>query len=174
MNLNFGAGATRYEDYINLDVDPINNPEICVNIFDGIPLESKSVDKVKAMAVLEHFGINQLRDSVLPELWRIMKVGGEIEVLVPDLETLVKRYLEYKRTGETPYRKERPGSNYIYDAEDLDFWIMSDPSLFGSHKVIFDYDFLALTMIGAGFRVKQLEHIDHNLYGIFVKVEKNV
>ena len=172
MNLNFGSGATRYEDYINLDVSPDNNPEILCNILSGVPLENNSVDKVKAMAVLEHFGINQLRDTVLPELWRIMKVDGELEVLVPDLETLAERYIQYKKTGEIPYFKVCSGTSYIYDAEDLDFWIMSDPSQFGSHKVIFDYDFLAKTMIDSGFRVKQLEKINHNLYGILVKVEK--
>ena len=128
-------------------------------------MADNSVEHIKAIAVIEHFNIQELREMVLPEILRILKPGGQIELLVPDLEELAKRYMKYLATGETPYKREGLGTNFLYDAEDLSYWITS----WGEHKTVFDTEYLKKTFEDAGFKTVEIVLCDHNLIGVFEK-----
>ena len=60
-----------------------------------LPCEDEKYDVVYSQHVLEHFGRYEMQ-SVLKEWLRILKVGGEIIIKVPNLEYAMKRILEQK------------------------------------------------------------------------------
>jgi len=65
---------------------------ICWDLRKGIPFALNSFDVVYHSHFLEHVPKEQA-GVVLKECWRVLKPGGIIRVVVPDLEVLARRYL---------------------------------------------------------------------------------
>lgn len=63
------------------------------DIIKGLPLTDSSCDGVYASHVLEHLSLADFR-AALRNTYRILKPGGIFRLVVPDLETLARRYLE--------------------------------------------------------------------------------
>lgn len=172
MKLNIGAGHTKIEGYLNVDIDKDSNPNIIADIRKKIPgVQDNSVERIRMYGVLEHFSLKEIKNQVLPELRRILKVGGILEILVPNLEVLAQRYLYFLETGEIPHKRAGVGTSFEYDGADLNYWIMgAQMTEWDLHKTIFDYNFLEKTMSDAGFGTVKLQKIDHNLFGEFERI----
>jgi len=80
MKLNLGSFTERFGGYLNVDIDPKVNPDICCDIEKGIPLDDNTVSEIKANMILEH-----ITDIifVMNECWRILKPGGIFNIIVP-------------------------------------------------------------------------------------------
>lgn len=82
LKINIGGGLTRFEGFLNLDIDSNSNPDFIVNLeTDTLPFEDNSVDEVKAHHVLEHIGQGYFH--LLQELYRVCKHGAIIDIRVP-------------------------------------------------------------------------------------------
>jgi SAM-dependent methyltransferase len=71
----------------------------------GIPFEDNVFDVVYHSHVLEHIDRTQAK-GFLEECRRVLKPGGAIRVVVPDLETLARRYVHALDTLEIPGSKQ--------------------------------------------------------------------
>ena len=81
MRLNLGSGPWAKEGYINCD--RISHPTVdVVHDLNQVPwpFDDASVEHVYACNILEH--LNNLV-PVMEEIWRILKVGGTAEIIVP-------------------------------------------------------------------------------------------
>jgi hypothetical protein len=82
MKLNLGSGHKRYDGFLNVDDDPLVNPDYIVNIEQfPLPFEDNSVEEIKAHHILEHIG-----DAFIPlmqEFYRICKHGAIIDIIAP-------------------------------------------------------------------------------------------
>jgi SAM-dependent methyltransferase len=78
----------RYERLRRLDPDAV-----CWDLKLGIPFSDASVDVVYHSHVLEHLD-RQDAPGFLCECLRVLKPGGILRVVVPDLEQLARRYLD--------------------------------------------------------------------------------
>lgn len=90
--LNIGCGAWSHPDWVNIDllegVDIISH-----NISDGLPFPDNMFNVVYHSHLLEHIPVkNSL--PFMKECFRVLKPGGVIRVLVPDLEQIARFYLE--------------------------------------------------------------------------------
>lgn len=82
MNLNLGAGDTRYDGFVNCDYDSLTNPDYCFNMETDIwPFPDSSVERVIAHHVFEHMGEGYFH--ALQQLYRVCKHGALIDVRVP-------------------------------------------------------------------------------------------
>lgn len=82
MKLNIGSGYKKYPDFLNVDLDPLTNPDFCINIeTDIFPIESNTVEEIKAYHILEH--ISDGFYHLLKELYRICKHRAIIDIQVP-------------------------------------------------------------------------------------------
>lgn len=81
-----GAFSPHFSNAVvkRFDGDPVTEPDIVCDV-RAIPEKTESFDMVYSSHVLEHFFYYEVRD-VLTEWIRILKVGGEIKILVPNLE----------------------------------------------------------------------------------------
>lgn len=110
------------------------------------PFESKTVDLIVSSHMLEHIdwneGLNFLR-----ECYRVMKVGAVMRIAVPDLATMVVKYLN----GNLHKLDEINLNAASNDQQSFKFWSY----LFDNHKIA--YDINSLTKIGnlAGFQVER-------------------
>jgi predicted SAM-dependent methyltransferase len=90
--VNLGCGLRFDRDWINFDMFPADEGVRKANFLRGIPLASGSADVVYHSHVLEHLELDAARDF-LKECLRVLRPGGIIRVVVPDLEQIVREYL---------------------------------------------------------------------------------
>lgn len=64
------------------------------NLARGIPFGSDSVDMVYHSHLFEHLDKNSAQ-GFLMEIRRVLKTGGVIRIVVPDLESLCRKYLDH-------------------------------------------------------------------------------
>jgi len=72
----------------------------------GIPFDEGSFDVVHHFHLLEHIDREAVA-AFLGECPRVLKPGGSLRVVVPDLEIWSKRYLLSLQSGERGHRKPR-------------------------------------------------------------------
>jgi ubiquinone/menaquinone biosynthesis C-methylase UbiE len=82
MKLNIGSGIKSFEGFVNIDSDPLVNPDYLVDInTESLPFLDDSVDEVKAHHIFEHIGDGFF--NFLKELYRVCKHEAIIDVHVP-------------------------------------------------------------------------------------------
>jgi len=89
--LNLGCGNKYHTDWFNVDMNPRSKEVINANLLKGIPFPDETFNVIYHSQVLEHFPL----ESALPfmkECFRVLKKGGIIRVVVPDLENIVEEY----------------------------------------------------------------------------------
>src|SRR5690606_23946475 len=72
---------------------------LAYDVARGIPAGDASVDMVYHSHMLEHIPRDRVGDF-LREVRRVLKPGGVHRIVVPDLELLVRRYVEHLHACE--------------------------------------------------------------------------
>lgn len=102
MKLNIGQGRTRntlnvitqdHAGWKHIDVCAAYEPDECYDVSAGIREADGSVERIWMGDVLEHFRRVQV-PTVLRECARVLADGGELLVAVPDMTTVMRRWLE--------------------------------------------------------------------------------
>ncbi|MGH8678073.1 MAG: class I SAM-dependent methyltransferase, partial [Burkholderiales bacterium] len=91
--LNFGCGATFHPAWVNLDSSPVSPQVIRHDLREPFPFPANSFDGVYGSHVLEHLEPDAAI-RLLKECHRVLKPGGIVRVVVPDLEVIARLYLE--------------------------------------------------------------------------------
>ena len=91
--LNIACGGRYHKDWTNIDFDADSNLVKKVNILGGLPFEKDTFDVIYNSHFLEHLSPSQAK-FVLKEARRLLKEGGILRIVVPDLENLCKEYLQ--------------------------------------------------------------------------------
>ncbi len=90
--VNVGCGLTFHRDWINLDLVSLAPEVIECDLTRGIPFADESCDAVYSSHVLEHLDETTGR-AMLQECARVLKPGGILRTVVPDLERIAREYL---------------------------------------------------------------------------------
>lgn len=90
--LNLGCGSKFHEAWYNVDMVSHTPQVIQANLLKGIPFPEHFFEVIYHSQVLEHIPKEKAPDF-LNECFRVLKPGGTIRVVVPDLENIVKEYL---------------------------------------------------------------------------------
>jgi len=93
MLLNLGCGRRYRAGWVNVDFTADGPGVIAANLLQGVPFEDNTFDCVYHSHVLEHF-TEEDGAKLIAECWRVLKPGGVIRVVVPDLEKLARWYLQ--------------------------------------------------------------------------------
>ena len=171
--VNCGCGSQAASGWVNFDYF-IGRGVICINLFRPMPLPSDSAAIVFAEHFLEHLGYMNQALAFLKEVFRVLRPGGVIRVIVPD----GAKYLHaYCSAGWDELVKTRPlvldstslGNSRATDIERTvaisrykDYWTATIYStkmelineVFrqnGEHKFCYDYETLAKLFSLAGF-----------------------
>ncbi len=91
--LNLGCGNRYHPDWVNIDIVKTGQNVIQYDLLKGIPFEDNSFDVVYHSHLLEHFS-KSYAPFFIKECFRVLKPGGIIRVVVPDLEGIVREYLK--------------------------------------------------------------------------------
>ena len=104
--LNVACGTRFHNDWINIDFQS-SSPEVnAINILNGLPYDNNSFDVVYSSHFLEHLTKKQA-DFVLSEIIRILKPGGIVRIIVPDLQNICREYLNILSDIQDNFNKKR-------------------------------------------------------------------
>lgn len=90
---NFGCGTTFHPAWDNYDFVPCGAEVRSVDLRRPLPFDDNVYDAVYSAHTLEHLPRNEA-PRVLAEFRRILKPGGILRIVVPDLELMARTYLE--------------------------------------------------------------------------------
>lgn len=92
--LNIGCGRRFHSEWINIDLAPSDPSVMKCDIQKGLPFEPDQFDAIYHSHVLEHLERASAL-AFLRECHRVLRPGGIIRVVVPDLEQIVRGYLKW-------------------------------------------------------------------------------
>jgi hypothetical protein len=151
IKLNLGCGHDYRDGWVNVDINQWHRTDIICDVTWLKPIVDLHADHVLAQDILEHIP----RTSVLTALteWnRVLRLGGTIEVRVPDLQALVKLM-------------DTPEYNHLVGHE------MLIQSCYGTQSYTGDFHLAGFTeltlraqMEQAGFRIDRLDWKDQWLF----------
>lgn len=90
--LNVGCGGKFHPDWVNIDVVAESSDVIEHDINKGLPFGNNTFEVVYHSQVLEHFP-KQEGKKFIRECYRVLKPGGILRIVVPDLENIAKEYI---------------------------------------------------------------------------------
>ena len=88
--INLGSGSMTFSDYINIDFFSAN-ADYQADLRYPLKIEDDIIDGILTEHTLEHLTYDQVQ-SLLMECYRILKPGGKIRIIVPDVSIFVKNY----------------------------------------------------------------------------------
>ena len=91
--INLGCGQSYHKDWINIDIDSRYSHAQHHNLYKGVPFSDSCVDIVYHSHVLEHMP-KTFAPIFIKECKRVLKPGGIIRIAVPDLEQIIRLYIE--------------------------------------------------------------------------------
>ena len=91
--LNVGCGRRYDRRWVNLDLASRDASVVQYDVNKGIPFADGSFDAVYHSHVLEHLKPDQ-GERLLKECFRVLAPGGVLRIVVPDLETIARLYLQ--------------------------------------------------------------------------------
>ncbi|TGL10741.1 class I SAM-dependent methyltransferase [Leptospira meyeri] len=91
--LNLGCGSRFHSSWLNFDFVSRSKEVIAVDLRKGIPVADSTVSAVYSSHVLEHFSKSKV-SYFLQEIYRVLEPGGILRIVVPDLEQIVRAYIE--------------------------------------------------------------------------------
>lgn len=91
--VNLGCGANFHPDWINIDAIKQHPSIIAFDLRKKLPFKSDSIDVIYHSHLLEHFESEKAREFLF-ECFRVLKPGGIMRVVVPDLEQIARLYLD--------------------------------------------------------------------------------
>lgn len=90
--VNVGCGTVFYDNWLNLDVSPCNPSVAYLDVRRGLPLDNNTADACFSSHVIEHL-TPQAAVTFLCEQQRVLKPGGFLRVVCPDLAEICGSYL---------------------------------------------------------------------------------
>ena len=132
LKLNIGCGNVKFPDWVNIDIEP--GADLVVDLRNGLPLEDDSADFIYNEHFIEHLKFED-GEKAIKEFYRVLKKGGILRIATPDLDYLVKKYLndwknqDWLTWPEFEYINTKGlminismrdwGHEYLYNEEDL-------------------------------------------------------
>ena len=123
----------------------------------GIPLKDNSVDYIYCFHMLEHLSPEDAR-KLIKEAYRVLKPGGWIRIVVPELKLLATKYVEGELSFFNAKSRGELADRFIEKLLLIDkrpFWKkLLDPT--HPHRWAYDFDSLKELLISNGFREKSI------------------
>jgi len=89
MNLHLGCGKHYLKGWVNAD---LKYGDVKIDLTKDFPWQTNTVDFIFNEHFIEHLTSEQ-QNNLLANCFRVLKKGGVIRICCPDIETLVKKYL---------------------------------------------------------------------------------
>jgi predicted SAM-dependent methyltransferase len=128
------------------------------NLTKRLPWDDSTVDIIYSSHTLEH--LTRLQgDKFLSECYRVLKKGGILRIIVPDLAYLIQQYSE----GVIPSERFLERLHVLYEVYDSRLKTLLVPFVQFPHKCMYDTDSLIRIMNDKGFIAESSEPFESNI-----------
>jgi predicted SAM-dependent methyltransferase len=110
--LNLGCGGRYHPDWTNVDYVSTGPGVISHNLMQPLKYAENTFDAVYHSHVLEHMP-KRYGPVLLRECWRVLKPGGILRVVVPDLELAARDYLQQLHKAKSGDQNEIKRLEYL-------------------------------------------------------------
>ena len=91
MKLNLGCGDDIRIGFINIDAIAGPGVDMVCDITGKLDFFDASIEEIVAQDILEHLTREQL-SKTLAEISRILKVGGQLFVRIPNIDAIISKF----------------------------------------------------------------------------------
>ncbi len=144
QHLHLGCGPKYLPGFLNIDGNLFNRIDLWLDVRNGLPFPSNTVDSIYSTHMFEHFYPDEL-NLLLRECFRVLKASGGIRLIVPNLESAITAYRENQSTwfyDSFPRHFESLGGRFAN-------FVFCD----GQHRTAFDFSYLDEVLKQVGFSV---------------------
>jgi len=155
VHLHLGCGPNYLPGFLNIDANPQRKVDLWLDVRNGLPFPDGTVDSIYSTHMLEHLYHDEL-GRLFEECWRVLRPGGGVRFVVPNLETAITAYVqrENKWFDDYPRRLESLGGRFSN-------FIFCD----GQHRTAFDFSHLRELLESSRFeRTLQVQEGESALY----------
>lgn len=96
--INIACGNSYVDGWVNLDYSPVSPAVKKANLLGKLPLEDAVAEVVYSSHFLEHIPRGRV-EGFLSECFRALKPGGQIRLVLPDLDEICREYLRQREAG---------------------------------------------------------------------------
>lgn len=100
--LQIGAQNHALAGWLNADILPKNRQVLYLDATQEFPLETHSFDYIFTEHMIEHIEFDQA-DAMLRECHRILRKGGKIRIVTPNLKALAELFLDPEKADHQAY-----------------------------------------------------------------------
>ena len=142
-HLHLGCGPKYLSGFVNIDGNLFNKIDLWLDVRNGLPFPANSVDSIYSTHMFEHFYPDEL-NRLLRECRRVLKPGGGVRLIVPNLESAIQAYSRNQSAwfdDSFPRHFDSLGGRFSN-------FVFCD----GQHRTAFDFTYLDEVLRKAGFR----------------------
>lgn len=152
IQLHLGCGDHRLPGWVNVDVSSAS-ADVRLDVRWGLPFNSDTVAAVYIAHLLEHLDYKDEALTTLAEVHRTLRPGGLVRVVVPDIESFLRAYVDgdddfFARFAQLWERgpSDTPLASFLHYAGAGGFpWVLD------RHKFAYDETTLGALLTEAGF-----------------------
>ena len=149
--LHLGSGDHHIANWINVDFSPMMNVEVAADLTREMPFRSGSIDLIHSEDFIEHVD-ETAGKLVLRECRRILRSGGVMRLLTPDLLSLIEEV--YVRRDPCHLR----WCGAYLDSGDPCAALNMHMRMHGEHRFIYDDEHLTTLLRETGFHVRRVRY----------------
>lgn len=155
LNIGCGPKGKQSSHWVNIDAVRMKGVNYALDLTRNLPFPSDCFDGVFSEHVIEHFSDAEI-SSLLREVFRVMKPGGVLRVVVPDGQWILHSYVN-DPSALVEYRLGSLSEGTPMQAVNSFFRQRYE------HQFIYDYDTIRSVLLKAGFSV--VERLRYGLAG---------
>jgi predicted SAM-dependent methyltransferase len=153
LKVHFGCGQQNLKGWVNVDFDPSCKPDLIADLRRYLPFRSLTIDYIHSEDFIEHLELGNVF-GFFEECHRILKEGGVMRVLTPDLYQFARRYVKgdkkllelWEKQVGIPLRTRRLGEVFNLGMR------------LGGHIFLFDEALLVAVLKECGFESKKVKY----------------
>jgi len=153
MKISLGSGGVRFDGWIHVDADPQWQPDVCMDLRDPLPFDDASADFMQSEDFLGQLTLDEA-EAFFRECHRVLKPGGVLRLLTPDLHLLLGYYMD----GDLRLRDLWEGEVGIPLKLRTLGEVVNLAMTFSGHKFFYDEQTLRALMEPLGFALARVSY----------------
>lgn len=158
MKISLGSGGVRFDGWTHIDGDRQWQPDVCMDLREPLPFADASADFMQSEDFLGQLGLDEA-EAFFRECQRVLKPGGVMRLLTPDLRLLLTMYVDgnlrlrdlWEREVGIPLKTRTLGE------------VVNHAITFAGQKFFYDEETLRSLMEPVGFTVARVSY-QHSAY----------